>query len=1153
MTPVDKSGQAAAVALPALQIPARTGAPRAGGAGSLLRVVMRLVVRPLLALLVLGVLAVFGFALRLSAGPVDVTWLVHTVTPLKLGGGDDAHGGHRAPLGRLEIGRAQLSWNGLHEGTTMPVLLRLEDVSIRRNDGVIVDHMDRTRISLAAARLLRGQLAVTEIGVEGARLHLARDSENGLNLGLGPPHSRQSGGSSGPSLNWSVLSRVQVSDMQLTVHDLEVGQDWSIRDVEIDLAPGPTRPGDEEAATDTRGIVGQFQAALLMGGHRALLRGHGIVPPSGASAAAPGDVVWHVRLDSVVPSELAAALPVLAPLRSLALPLAPVLDVTFANGPGRFMEPVRATAWMMLGHGEIRQGSDRLRVGSGMVRLDADLPDSLDGGLQLQLSRAELRLRDAQDQDLAASGPEFSAHGGLTLDRLDDAQHIRAVLDVDAPRIGFDGLRQYWPSSAAVGARRWITANITTGEARNLHVESRLASDQGWGALAETGRSGGFDADGLTLWWLRPIAPLQDMQARLTFQGPDALLVASPHAVMPVVMPVQKATGKVTGKGAPVVTHRIAVSNGSMRITGLEAQDQIATIGAHLSGDLGDLLAELANPRLRLLSQHPLSFSNPSGHSETDFTLVLPLDDKVKVEQLQVTAHSQMTGVHLGDVAAGRSLDDARLSLSATTDGMSLAGTGQIGGIATTLQYGMDFRAGPPSQITEQAHADGVVTTEALQREGLDPSGNVDGSGHLTVGYQAQRDGHSTISLGLDLTDLEVSTQVWAKPRGQPAAASAVIGLEHGKLVAIDRIHATGPGLAVDARAAVSAGRARQVVVGHFMLGRSSGAGRVDLPAPASAPGPAAPIRVSAQGPVLDLSALVGGTRAVLPRESVPTERGPTEPGPTEPGPKQSRHAVGQPSPHRPPPSASPQPWVADLEFGRVYISHATSLSGVSAYLQDDGRRIEQAQIDATGPTALSVRLAPQNGGRHLAGTAADTGAALRALGVTNALSGGVLRLDAQVDDAMRLDGSVEIGRFVVLDAPLAARIVRNLSIYGWLGALPSPQLAVDRLVAPFTLRDQVVTLTDAEAHSSSLGVTLHGPIDLGRQSLDLKGTVVPAWAVNQLPGRLPVVGHLFSPEKGGGVLAATLTIKGPFAGPDVNVNALAALAPGILRRLLFE
>ncbi|WP_419730167.1 AsmA-like C-terminal region-containing protein [Lichenicola sp.] len=1131
MTPADKPGQAGAVALAAARVPARAPARalrrRAGGTGSLLRIVLRVLVRPLLAVLVLGVLAIFGFALRLSAGPVDVTWLVHIVTPLSLGGGSDGRGGHTAPLGYLEVGRAQLAWNGLHDGTSLPILIRLEDVSIRRNGGVIVDHLDQARISLLAARLLRGQLAISDIGVAGARLHLARDSENGLNLGLGPPHAREATGNSGPALDWSALSRVQVSDMQLRVHDLVVGQDWSVRDVEIDL-----RPSGLGSRSDERGIVGQFQAALLMGGHRALLRGHGSTAPAGAD---PGDVAWHVRLDSVVPSELAAALPVLAPLRSLALPIAPVLDVTFANGPGRFMEPVRANAWLLLGHGEIRAGTDAIRIGSGVVRLDANLPDSLDGGLQLRLQEAELQLRDGHDQDLAATGPEIDAHGSLTLDRLDDARHIGAVLDVSAPRIGFDSLAQYWPSSAAVGARRWITTNITGGEAVGLHVESRLASEHGWGGLAETDRTGGFDADGLTLWWLRPIAPLQDMQARLTFQGPDALLVTSPHAVMPVVMPARKS-------GGPVITHRIAVSAGSMRITGLEGHDQVATIGAHLSGDLGDLLTELANPRLRLLSQHPLSFSDPSGHSDTDFTLVLPLDDKVKVEQLKVTARSQMTAVHLGNVAAGRALDDGRLSLSATTDGMSLAGTGRIGGIAAKLQYGMDFRTGPPSQVTEEAKADGVVTTAALSREGLDPSGNVEGSGHLAVGYKAQRDGHSTISLGLDLTDLEVSTQVWAKPRGRPAQASAVIGLEHGRLASIERIHATGPGLEVDARAAITGGRARQVVVGHFVLGRSSGVGRVDLPAPASQSGPVAPIRVSARGPVLDLSALVGGTRRTLPNAATPSP----------PAPKRGHEAAARQSSKRPAP-APPQPWVADLAFGRVYVDHDTALSGVSAYLQDDGRRIEQARIDATGPTAMSVSLAPAKGGRHLHGTAADTGAALRALGVTDALSGGPLRLEAEVGDAMELAGSVEIGRFVVLDAPLAARIVRNLSIYGWLTALPTPQLAVDRLVAPFTLNDQVVTLTDAQAHSAALGVTLHGPIDLKRRSLDLKGTVVPAWAVNQLPGRLPVVGHLFSPEKGGGLLAATLSIKGKLSAPDVHVNALAALAPGILRRLLFE
>jgi len=200
--------------------------------------------------------------------------------------------------------------------------------------------------------------------------------------------------------------------------------------------------------------------------------------------------------------------------------------------------------------------------------------------------------------------------------------------------------------------------------------------------------------------------------------------------------------------------------------------------------------------------------------------------------------------------------------------------------------------------------------------------------------------------------------------------------------------------------------------------------------------------------------------------------------------------------------------------------------------------------------------MVPDRTGRRISGDVADLGALLAGLKLTDRLSGGALRLDGRFDDRTEespLSGRASLGRFVLRDVPLAVRMARDLSVYGWFQAAPSPQFVVNQVVAPFTLHDQLLVLTDAHANNPALGLTLRGPIDLGRSRFDLKGTVVPAWAINRLPGRLPLVGRLMSPENEGGVLAATLRLQGPFSDPQLHVNALSILAPGFLRRLFFE
>ena len=94
-----------------------------------------------------------------------------------------------------------------------------------------------------------------------------------------------------------------------------------------------------------------------------------------------------------------------------------------------------------------------------------------------------------------------------------------------------------------------------------------------------------------------------------------------------------------------------------------------------------------------------------------------------------------------------------------------------------------------------------------------------------------------------------------------------------------------------------------------------------------------------------------------------------------------------------------------------------------------------------------------------------------------------------------------------------------------------------------------MLDVTDARAYSSSLGITATGRLDFDRKQVDLKGTIVPAYFFNSLPGRIPLLGKLFSPESGSGVFAANYTLRGPVADPSVAINPLSALTPGFTRR----
>ena len=139
---------------------------------------------------------------------------------------------------------------------------------------------------------------------------------------------------------------------------------------------------------------------------------------------------------------------------------------------------------------------------------------------------------------------------------------------------------------------------------------------------------------------------------------------------------------------------------------------------------------------------------------------------------------------------------------------------------------------------------------------------------------------------------------------------------------------------------------------------------------------------------------------------------------------------------------------------------------------------------------------------------------------------------------------------FASTGASRRRKLLQAVTLYGLVEVLRGPGLGISQLIAPFSLGGGVLTLDNARAFSPSLGVTAAGRIDLGRDRIDLRGTIVPAYFFNALLGHLPLVGRLFSPERGGGVFAASYALSGDLGHPDMSVNPLAVLTPGFLRDL---
>ncbi len=221
----------------------------------------------------------------------------------------------------------------------------------------------------------------------------------------------------------------------------------------------------------------------------------------------------------------------------------------------------------------------------------------------------------------------------------------------------------------------------------------------------------------------------------------------------------------------------------------------------------------------------------------------------------------------------------------------------------------------------------------------------------------------------------------------------------------------------------------------------------------------------------------------------------------------------------------------------------------------NDGRVFQTMRVEGQMGARLPflLQITPDQNGRRLTATTNDAGELLRGLDVVGTMEGGRLSVQAHYNDAQPdrpLTGTADIEDFRLHQAPALGRLLQAMTLYGLVEVMQGPGLGFRRLVAPFRLTDDALDIADARAFSSSLGLTAKGRIDLADRQVDVQGTIVPAYFFNSLLGNIPLVGRLFSPERGGGLFAASYALHGALDNPQVTINPLTALTPGFLRGL---
>ncbi|MEK9965240.1 MAG: AsmA-like C-terminal domain-containing protein [Rhodospirillaceae bacterium] len=686
-----------------------------------------------------------------------------------------------------------------------------------------------------------------------------------------------------------------------------------------------------------------------------------------------------------------------------------------------------------------------------------------------------------------------------------DARHVldqwNVGLVAEVRGLPVNSIETYWPATIEPSAREWITENLRDGIVDSAVLRLRASVPEDDPAAIDIG---GYDGEisfrETAVHYLRPLPPVRDVFGVARFDTRQ--------------FNIDLGGGRLRD---------LVAESGRVEILGLNGPPRGESIKVEftVSGPVRDALEILDGEPLGFISDFGLDPARTSGSHRTNAVFAFPLLDDLLIDQIAVATASRMVDFGAEDVVFGLPIGAGDLTLNVNREGMEVRGTAAIGSVPVGLTW------------SERFEEDGEVRTRYKVRTNLDASGRrelgLDGipfvSGPAGVGltYAIGWDGMASGAAEIDLAEtvIELDPFGWSKPAGVPGRAFVRFLVRDDVLTEMPELTVRAEDLEIDGAGLFRPGpdgpELQRLTLERLVFGETDAFVNIELPE-------GVPQVISIGGARLDLRTVVaemfeeseGGAEADEPMQLIVSEQSPV---------------------------------------GEIRLGEETSLLGAYGTMFNDGNGWNDVELRGrlSNGGRIFLRVAPGDGARDLTFETDDAGGVLAALDWVDTIRGGEMRVLGTMTgsgDAEVITGQLDMQNFLLTEGPVGAQILALTSFSGIADVLGGEGLTFRRVELPFTLTDREITITEAKARGANIGVLATGRIERETDEIQMTGEIVPAYTLNSLLANIPLIGTVLS---GGadGVFAATFDVQGPIDDPDVSVNPLSVLTPGIIRRLL--
>jgi hypothetical protein len=806
------------------------------------------------------------------------------------------------------------------------------------------------------------------------------------------------------------------------------------------------------------------------------------------------------------------------------------IDVAFEKGRETLTIQPSALAWG--GGNEMRFEGNLAPTGDGSGAWSYAL-EGLDGRLTAA-SGGDARPVDAW----SARGRIDAARGRYLIDEADiSIAGLRAVFDsayetpTDPARSPGDAavgqirlsgrvspgpltsLMFLWPENIAVDARAWMSAHVAGGRLTEGRVAYRWPPAAVADGQSNEMTSVALSGEGIALAGIAKSGPVVASKALLRMTN-EALEIAIPEAAL-----------SIKG-GQPLALRQVR-----FEIDDVWRPDVPARLGTGVEGSLRSVarvilsqasLDPAKSARLALIAERA------SGSMTGKLEMAVPIYAPAGTPSPRPVGDVRITGAGLKDAVGGHDLSGGQFAIQLGSKVITARGDMRIDGVATKVDWHHIYDAEPGRQPPVRLRA--RLDEADRDKLGIHVNHILRGVLDAEMLLKEAADGSLRAEARVDAKNAQISVEslAWVKPAGSDTLIDFEIVPDAKSGMSLEKLRIAGDGIAIQGRATLD----KSFAMRAFEFPSFS----IDRVTRLSIEGRLARNniwRVDVKGQTYEGSSLfrslfnAGRVKGGLHSEH------PDQPGVDLQA--QVQTVLGF--------------WSARLSDVRMTLSKR---KGQLEALELEG------QLAAGGRLRAALVKSPA-GRRELHAYSSNAGEAFRLVGFYPNAHRGSLELVVDMDrrGATEKSGVLLVRKFDILGDAVVREMasapssgVRRRRAAREAAAMSGQALPFDWMRLPFLVGNGQFILRSAELRGPVVGATIEGKADFDARAIDLSGTYVPLQGLNGAIGVIPGLGQILAGPKGEGVLGMKFAVRGPMAQPEVLVNPLSLMAPGIFREI---